>query len=190
MSKISILHEDEGINKIVSIMYNNLLIPIFGSGITFGSSAKKYSVPNGDEATEIMKKLIYNYRPDLKKDISDANFNSTSDFFYKCVPEEARKDFFRDYFTSVIMEGERKEIINFEWPYAYTINIDDGIESNSNFNAVYPYNRIKRPNTEVKLLYKLHGDAYNEVIYDSKENIAFSYKQYINVLRNPENKDF
>lgn len=190
MVAISILNEDEGIRKIIDLMRDNLLIPFFGTGMTWGEQAKKFTVPNADESTKLMKDLIIKHRSDLKDDLKNLDFNNTANFFFKCVPQEDRDVFFRDYFTEVTITGERKEIINFDWPYGYTLNIDDGIEKSSHFTPVYPYIKTKRPTTEVSLLYKIHGDAYNEITYELKENIVFSYKQYIKVLKSDKNKDF
>ena len=77
-----------------------------------------------------------------------------------------------------------------DWPYAYTLNVDDGIERNSQFKPILPYHRLRRPRTSKKLLYKLHGDALYESQYaDSAENIVFSQPQYLQAITSEENTD-
>ena len=77
-----------------------------------------------------------------------------------------------------------------DWPYAYTINIDDGIEKNSQFTPILPYRKLRRPRTSKKLLYKLHGDASHECNYrEDGENIVFSQSQYLQAITSEDNTD-
>lgn len=74
------------------------------------------------------------------------------------------------------------------WPYIYTLNVDDGIERTGFYTPVLPYQNAKVPNTSMKLVYKLHGDAVHEVLYKERKNIIFSVNQYIESLTSSENK--
>jgi hypothetical protein len=75
--------------------------------------------------------------------------------------------------------------------YAYTINVDDGIENNSDFRAILPYHKIRRPRTSQKLLYKIHGDALFESSYvdNDQQNIVFSRSQYLQAITEEKNAD-
>lgn len=77
------------------------------------------------------------------------------------------------------------------WPYAYTLNVDDGIEKNSDFNPILPYHKFRRPKTSKRILYKLHGDAEYESKYIDKiqDNIIFSQSQYLQAITSEDNAD-
>lgn len=87
-----------------------------------------------------------------------------------------------------------------DWPYAYTINFDDGIEQsvpegNTKFRIVLPYRGFRKPRSSVRLLYKLHGDAEYECRYYRNsdrtvdKNIIFSSDQYLQSITDEENRD-
>jgi hypothetical protein len=187
---ISILSQEDGIEQICRLAAENKLVPIFGSGFTMGCKANKSKVPNGTEATELMKKVILDYCNELKpEDLEKSEFNEVSEYFYDLVPKDVKSTFFRDLFTEVEISGHKKELLEFPWPYAYTLNIDDGIERSQCFKAVLPYKNLNRPDSSIKLLYKLHGDAFTEVTYKTDENIVFSHKQYLLSITSEQNTD-
>lgn len=186
MSNLQLFDENDGVALLVGLMKEQLLIPIFGSGISVGAHATKYKVPDGKQTTEIMKAETLKVKPNL--DLENYNFNDTAKFFFKCTNEDIQNRFFCDYFTNVRIEGVRKEIVNLNWPYAYTLNIDDGIENSSNFKAIYPYQQLRNTMEKGTKLFKIHGDAVNEINYKNKNNIAFSTEQYIIALKSEENQ--
>ncbi|WP_159886065.1 SIR2 family protein [Paenibacillus puerhi] len=188
---ISFFTQDQGIKYITQLFLDKNLIPIFGSGFTRSCKSFSSIVPDGNEATSIMKQLILeNCDKITLNDIEDSDFNETSKYFYKLVPSEKRLEFFRDHFTHVEVNDYRKDFLKLEWPYAYTLNIDDGIERTKLFQTVLPYKKLNRPDTSIRLLYKLHGDALTEVTYKDYENIIFSDEQYLQSITNELNKDF
>lgn len=109
--------------------------------------------------------------------------------FYK-LPDNIKHPFFENYFTKVNLPSIQQEFLKFDWPYAYTLNVDDGIEQTKEFKEVLPYKSLKRPNTTTKLLYKLHGDAFREIAYEGEESIVFSSDQYLQSITDKRNKDF
>lgn len=188
---MDILSQSEGIKILARLICERNVIPVFGAGFTMNNRAYKGQVPDGTHATMMMKKLLLENCSKIKDaDIKDMDFNETSEMFIDLVPKEIRTEFFRDYFTEVQLGISQKELLQFNWPYAYTLNIDDGIENTNLFKPVLPYKNLNAPNTSIKLLYKLHGDAFSEVTYKTEENIVFSHKQYMKSINAKENQDF
>lgn len=188
---MDILSQVEGIKILARLICERNVIPVFGAGFTMNNRAYKGQVPDGTHATMMMKKLLLENCSKIKDaDIKDMDFNETSEMFIDLVPKEIRTEFFRDYFTEVQLGISQKELLQFNWPYAYTLNIDDGIENTNLFKPVLPYKNLNAPNTSIKLLYKLHGDAFSEVTYKTEENIVFSHKQYMKSINAKENQDF
>lgn len=188
---MEILSQVDGINILARFISERNIIPVFGAGFTMKSSAYKGSVPDGSVATSMMKKMLVDHCTKMNEDdVKDMDFNETSELFIDLVPKDIRTDFFKNYFTEVQLGTQQKELLQFNWPYAYTLNIDDGIENTSFFKPVLPYKNLNAPNTSIKLLYKLHGDAFSEVTYQTEENIVFSHKQYMKSINARENQDF
>lgn len=177
---------DEGIEKIVNMIEKDTIIPIFGSGFTTGSTCYgKNTVPDGKKSVEIMKAMI---KKETGEDLESVDFHKVADIFLTNVKLEKRKEFFRKYFTKVTLSANRISFLNLPWTHAYTINVDDGIEKNSDFHAVYPYHNAVVPNAEYRYLYKLHGDANYEVTYNMKNNIVFCNSQYMCSLQEENNR--
>lgn len=190
---MNILSQKDGIKMLVKLICERNVIPVFGAGFSMNSCAYKGQVPDGTHATEMMKKILVKCCAEIKQDdIKDMDFNETAEMFTDdtVVPKNIQTEFFKDYFTEVKLGAVPKELLKFNWPYAYTLNIDDGIENTTFFKPVLPYKNLNAPNNSIKLLYKLHGDAYSEVTYRTEENIVFSYKQYMKSITADENKDF
>ena len=87
------------------------------------------------------------------------------------------------------LSSMHRSFLQFNWPYAYTLNVDDGIERTGEFKEVLPYKHLNRPGTSRKLLYKLHGDAFTEITY-TEESIVFSSDQYLQSITDKRNGDF
>lgn len=127
---MDILSQVEGIKILARLICERNVIPVFGAGFTMNNRAYKGQVPDGTHATMMMKKLLLENCSKIKDaDIKDMDFNETSEMFIDLVPKEIRTEFFRDYFTEVQLGISQKELLQFNWPYAYTLNIDDGIEN-------------------------------------------------------------
>lgn len=187
---MDIILQNDAIERIAVLIKERNLIPVFGAGFSMNSRAYDGVVPSGDKATELMKEILLKSCSDLKLDeIEDCDFNETAKLFYN-LSDEVKNDFFQKYFTGVKLGEVQKDFLEFSWPYAYTLNVDDGIENTKCFKAVLPYKNLKRPSSTIKLLYKLHGDAFTEVTYQEGENIVFSSDQYLQAITDKKNKDF
>ena len=76
--------------------------------------------------------------------------------------------------------------MDLKWPFAFTLNVDDGIERNSDFSPILPFHIFRR-NERKKIIYKLHGDAQTEYKY-KETNIVFDDDQYLQVITDDKNK--
>lgn len=161
------------------------LIPIIGSGFTRGEKSRIGQVPNGREFQDIMIKQICKYfseisEEDFKKE--GYKFSEVANEFFKRVPKEAYKRLLRNHFTDVDLEKIKKKFLKINWPYIYTLNIDDAIENNSKFKPVRPYKKLSDFVNDLNCVFKMHGDVIEELTYDELPNIIFSQEQYIKSL--------
>ena len=194
MTLIEVLSYEEGLEELVRYSSNRSLVPIFGAGFTTGCESYLGTVPNTSTATKDMISLIQksNSCPCSADEMSSMDFFSVSDIFFDCVEYNKRADYFEKKYTNVkLFQPQIDFLTKIPWPYAYTLNIDDGIEENSDFSVVLPYHKFRRPKTSKKLLYKLHGDAAHECKYndENQENIIFSQRQYLRTITEENNSD-
>lgn len=193
---MNIYMQAQGIEYLASLAMQRKLIPFLGAGFSKGSKSCRSFVPDAEQATELMKELIISNSTNCDE---DANELATYDFFemstrfFEDVPENVRSAFFRNYFTEVKLPSLQSEFLSLDWPYIYTINVDDAIENTGLYEAILPYKELKNQfnsSFEKKPLYKLHGDALQEVLYNSDENIVFRRDQYLKSIADPENAQF
>ena len=182
---INYLNQSEGIKELTQLLYNEKLVPIFGSGYTQDSDAYGGKVLNGSDTIIKMVELV---KAHSTITLDDTDFNKVSERFFKLVPQDTRNDFLRKHFTQVKLSDLKKSFLSLPWHYSYTLNIDDGIERTEHFTPILPYNDVNPPNTTINLLYKLHGDAMHEIKYKTEQNIVFSVNQYINSLTSSTNR--
>lgn len=194
MSLIEVLSYEEGLKELTHYSINRSLVPIFGAGFTSGCESSLGTVPNTSIAKKDMIDLICesNLCPCSIDEMSDMDFFAVSDIFFDCVEYSKRADYFEKKYTTVkLFQPQIDFLTKISWSYAYTLNIDDGIERNSDFSVVLPYHKFRRPKTSKKLLYKLHGDATYECNYidEKQENIIFSQRQYLKAITEETNSD-
>ena len=194
MNPIDIIEYEEGIKQLVKYAIRKELIPVFGAGFTAGCQSINGIVPNGKRATESMCDMILNSGscPLRECDIKEMDFSEISDLFFEYVSRDERATYFEDFYTGVVLFQHQVDFLTkINWPYAYTLNVDDGIEKNSDFNPILPYHKFRRPKTSKRILYKLHGDAEYESKYIDKiqDNIVFSQSQYLQAITSEDNTD-
>ncbi len=142
-------------------------------------------VPDGPRSIELMKEKIKEV--DHTIDVNNFNFDKTASRFFNIVSKEEKEYFLKKYFTKVSLKEELKSFLELPWSYIFTLNIDDGIENTGIYQCVYPYQNAKNPNSNSKLVYKIHGDANYELLYNTENNIVFSNSQYIAALTSSSN---
>lgn len=90
----------------------------------------------------------------------------------------------RNNFTRVELSLEKKNFLNINWPYVYTLNSDDAIENNSRYTTVIYSNRkvsLDIFSTD-KCTIKLHGDIGDILQYEDSKCEIFDLPQYIQSL--------
>lgn len=184
-SEMNILKPDDVKRNLISFFKNNSLVPIVGSGFTCGLDSFDGIVPNGDEYKQhmITKLIAEDFSEHEKEQIISANFSTLCDYYEddENVSPEIRRNYLKSNFYKVTMPQEdiRSSLFNIEWPYIYTLNIDDTIENSSSFKKVILPN--KEFNDEIfldeKCVIKLHGDIGDIITYKGSGKI-FTSKEY------------
>lgn len=181
--KIEVVYEE-----LVMHLKKQALIPILGSGFSCGSVAKSGNVPTGsDYKSHMVREIIRNKKlnEEEMRSLRELSFSQTCELYEdnEYVNEITRRKYLLDNFTNVRLNSDSKSILSINWPYIYTLNIDDGIESNSNYNCVIFPNR--EVNSEIfnekKCVIKLHGDI-NEILKFKDGYKVFTSKEYLSSL--------
>ncbi|MET3499147.1 energy-coupling factor transporter ATP-binding protein EcfA2 [Mucilaginibacter rubeus] len=175
-------------DHLVNYYKKRALFPFFGAGFTMDAKTRKGIIPNGSACVQMMKELIITYNQDLQDDLENiSDFDKVAGLFYQVVPKDTIADFIHNNFTGTKLDKVKESFINLDWPFIYTLNIDDAIERNSKYRIILPNVPLtKKYLTEV--VFKLHGDANDEVSYiKHTDGIIFSRKQYLRSITN--NKD-
>lgn len=170
---------------IVTMLQQRNLVPVLGAGFSKGAPTHDAAVPDADEFTKTMLRHLRQHVGDDADALSEKTFTEVAEHFLnpEFVPTAVAKDVIRKYFTGVKISGSRKSFLECPWPYIYTLNIDDCIESNSIYrNKVLPNRPISETARKLPCVYKAHGDATDELIYDEPSKIIFSTGQYVRSL--------
>ena len=167
----------------------NMVIPIIGSGFTLNCEAKNGKVPSGKNYQEYMIDSLCNKFEELnetKGEMYKESFSKIAELYIKQIDDIDKRNYFVSNFTDVkIQEKNKIDFLKIEWPYIYTLNIDDAIEKNSKFNHTICCNNenvIESVFDEFNCVIKLHGDVNNLINYGNYNSIIFSSKQYATSL--------
>ncbi|HEM8800268.1 TPA: SIR2 family protein [Klebsiella michiganensis] len=171
------------------ILNQDSCVPFLGAGFTRGEKARHKAVPGGGEWMDLMRQQIRKSPVTEKPSDDELNkfsFQEISDIYFrgKIVSLETIKSDVNSYFTNVKIEDESKvNFLSVDWPYIYTLNIDDGIERTIDGIKVLPYREFSRFDKR-RYVYKLHGDAEDVMTAASHEElrVIFGKADYINSL--------
>ena len=181
-----ILNQENGIIEITNLFKENNLIPFLGAGFTKDCPTEGGVVPDSEKCNTLMKKILLKNGFD-QDEISNCDLFRTASYFSKCSENE-RCSFFEKYFLNTKIEEIKKDFLNLNWNYIYTLNIDDGIESAvPSYIVIPPFTPLK-PKYSQKILYKIHGDVRKEITQKG-DHIIFNFDQYINALTDEQNQD-
>lgn len=175
-------------DELLICLRRKTLIPIFGAGLSCGAPTKSGKVPSGSEYRNYMiSELKKEQLSEKEKDqLDSSSFSQVSDFYEDLIDESKRCSYLNQNFSGVALDETRKKALEVQWPYIYTLNIDDAIEKNSSYQYVILPNREFKENIfdDSKCVIKLHGDVSDILSYkDSKK--VFSSKEYaISILDN------
>ncbi|WP_022652436.1 SIR2 family protein [Aquaspirillum serpens] len=172
-----------------SILRQDSCVPFLGAGFTRGEQARFGKVPGGAEWMNLMCQQI-KASPVADKpsedELASFGFQDISDIYFreKIVPLNTIKESVNSYFTKVKITDEAKlRFLSIDWPYIYTLNIDDGIEVAIDGVKVLPYKNFSRHSTR-RYVYKLHGDAEDVLTAANHDDlrVIFGKADYIKSL--------
>lgn len=176
-------------DELLNCFKNKALVPVVGSGISCGASARKGNVPSGSEFRRIMINAVIesmNATEDEKRKIEQMPFSSICELYEddENVDKDARITYMKNNFQNVVINDYRKVFFKIGWPYIYTLNIDDAIENNSEYDYVVISNRGVNNDiyNDNKCVIKLHGDIKEIITYPNSDCRVFSSKEYADSL--------
>ena len=172
-------------DDLISYFKNKSIVPLLGSGFSVGAISRNGRVPSGEEFRKYMlEKLITN------EDFSDAEIKQLKNYPFSklCsiyelsdkISSNERREYYRDNFSEVILDFSRTQILNIDWPYIYTLNMDDSIERHGVFatQIISNFDYDERRLLEKKCVIKLHGDIENYLSYTNSNSRIFTSEEY------------
>lgn len=164
---------------------NKRLIPLIGSGFSRGSISKRGQVPSGLDMKRDMIEKLEQFDSSFIGTLNNESFPKVASFYEKHIERNIKFKYLEDYFTQVRLKGSQARFVQADWPYIYTLNLDDAIEGTStgNYTVILPCQELNEDFLEkqYKCLFKLHGDALDVIKY-KKSDYVFSQNQYIKSL--------
>ena len=195
MSQIEYLAFDNNmtLEMLSNAFSDNNLVPVLGAGFSRGcQTGNARTVPSGEGFRQEMVDHIIKdkgYAPEKIKKIRGRTFSAVSDLYFNpdFVDSETVNYHLKSAFQSVQLDDLKSSFINdIDWPYLYTLNVDDAIERNSNYITVLPYEKSLSENSKLcPTLFKLHGDINYELRHD-ESRLIFQKRDYLKSLN--ENK--
>lgn len=181
--------DDETQKFLRGILRKNQSIPFLGTGFTAGESARSGVVPLGRDWMQIMREQISAANVSDKPsndELKEFSFQDLSDIYFheEVVDLEKIKETIDNVFTKVTIQSKaKKDFLNIDWPYIYTLNIDDAIENSIDAIKVLPYKDFHTFKGR-RYVYKLHGDAEDVLIAPDRNGlkVVFGKGDYIRSL--------
>ena len=164
-------------------------VPFLGAGFTAGERSRGGHVPSGASWLSIMRSQVTNAAAPEKpseEEFAGYSFQELSDIYFReeIVPLSQIKDTINANFTNVRIGDQAKlDFLRLDWPYIYTLNIDDALENSIGAVKVLPYRAFSRYQNR-RFVYKLHGDA-DDVLSapdHASLNVIFGRGDYIKSL--------
>ena len=174
-------------DSVLNDIRRHSLIPIIGSGFSRGCRTKRGgTVPSGEDYKKHMLdqiKKCKQFKDDELSEIQQYSFPNISEIYNadEIVNPDNRRNYLIDNFCDVILDDKDKiKLLNQNWDYIYTLNIDDAIERNSSFSQVVYANRCIYDDilSKAPSVIKLHGDVDDLVKYKDSKCEVFDSKQY------------
>ena len=143
--KMNILEPNEIRDNLVTFFRAKNLIPIVGAGFSCGAIAYNGTVPTGSGYKQQMVTALSQnpeFTPEEKNNFKNESFSILCDYYEDDdnVLPNVRFDYLKSNFYKVDMHDDiRTLFFKIDWPYIYSLNIDDAIEN------ISPYKRIILP---------------------------------------------
>ena len=198
MKKCPIVCRPEDVKKAFMTMFaNNSIIPIVGAGFSCGLPAKNGTIPSGCQFKAHMIDAL-KQKSGLSEDeinsIQNQPFSNICDYYEdnEFVPEILRTNYLKANFSNARFGNDiRSKFFDVEWPYIYSLNIDDAIENSSKYTHLILPSRNYREEVFVEnhCLIKLHGDIKDIVTYKSSTKVFSSQEYAISIDKNIQMKN-
>lgn len=184
-----IRYDDElALNILASAFANQSLVPVIGAGFTCGCPSKSRRVPSGTEfQKEMLSKIVEHKKLDPLQEakLAKKSFSELANYYFDTdwVPEEVVFAHLESAFKGVVLPPDKKSFINdIDWPYIYTLNVDDAIENCSRYVKALPYNDNLSDRAKTQpTVFKLHGDIDYELRHDDRR-LVFRKSDYLQAL--------
>ena len=181
---------NEALQMLSTAFSTNTLVPVIGAGFTSGcQTSGGRTVPSGVDFRNEMLETISNHNclsAEQKEKLSKHTFSEIADFYFNedWVPKETVKKQLEKAFQGVQLKDWQCDFIkNINWPYVYTLNIDDGIEQFSKYVPVLPYDEnLSKTSQERPTLFKLHGDINYELRHETSR-LIFKKTEYLQSMK-------
>lgn len=183
---MNIVSFDDIRDSFIANMRRKMIIPVIGSGFTRGCKSFKGIVPSGwDYKQYMIKEICASLNTVRPEDLEKESFSTVSSIYGRAVSENKKKMYLRDKFTNVTLDNEQSRFLSIQWPYIYTLNIDDGIEKNSRYQRVVYANRNVDDSIFDKecCVIKLHGDVNEMLTYTDSQSLVFTKEQYLKSIQ-------
>ncbi len=190
MSDINVCLPEEIKETIITSFLDKSLVPVLGSGFSCGLSAKNGIVPSGTKYSEHMINALVNcgqFNTNEIDEIRKCTFSQLCGYYEdpEYISYDERYQYLKDNFYKTYFPDSdiRKSLLEIDWPYIYSLNIDDAIEGTRTFDTVIQPNHKLRNEifNEEKCLIKLHGDITELVKYPDSGKV-FTQKEYVQSL--------
>lgn len=192
-NEMRILNPADIKEDLIVFFKNKSLIPIVGSGVSCGVPTSKGVIPSGaDYKQHMVEELLSNpqFTDDERAELEHEKFSTLCDYYEddENVSAEHRFSYLKEnfYHARFADDDVRKSFFDIEWPYIYSLNIDDAIESSTRYETIVLPNRDFRDElfNEEPCLIKLHGDIKDIVTYKRSDKIFTSTEYALSLTTN------
>lgn len=185
-SDLKLLKYEDIKQDLIVFFKRKSLIPIVGTGISCGSQAFNGNIPSGrDYMQHMLEELEANisFSGEDREELRKASFSTLCDYYEddNHVAPDRRLLYMKNNLSNTYLNEDdvRRCFFEIDWPYIYSLNIDDAIEHSSDYKTIILPKREFRDEVfaEKKCLVKLHGDITEIITYKDGSKI-FTSKEY------------
>lgn len=178
---IKVMKLEECVESIKQMIKCSTLIPVIGSGFSAGSRSNNGCVPTGKQMKSDMIEALA--KSGHIVDSKSKSFSQVAKYYNRLIEGSIRKEYVANNFIGVKLQKKQKDFLKINWPYIYSLNIDDAIERNSTYEAIGPNKQLENFRHNLKIVYKLHGTATEIAFFKDGDSFSiFDTEQYINSL--------
>lgn len=192
-NELRILNPSDIKEDLIIFFKSKSIIPIVGSGISCGVPTNKGTIPSGtDYKQHMVQTLLDNpqFTEEERAELKHEKFSTLCDYYEddENVSAEHRFSYLKENFYHARFADDdiRRSFFDIDWPYIYSLNIDDAIECSTNYATLILPNRDFRDElfNEEPCLIKLHGDIKDIVTYKQSDKVFTSTEYALSLTKN------